>query len=133
MEGSLTTLLLSDTGITALAGQNVYWNTAPQSAMTGSWIVMNRITGLRDNHMTGPSGLVSSVVQLDCLANTYGGAKRLSRAVVSLASGYRAMVRGMAIQGIFARGERDDSDMAIGDTVIRFRTSLDLQIWHPET
>lgn len=133
MEGALTALLLGNAGVTALAGQRVYWRLVPQGVATGSWVVMHRVSGQRDYTTQAPSGLVSSRVQVDCVGASYGAAKVLARAVVAAAGGYRGTVGGMAIQGIFIDAERDDDDSNTGDVATRFRTSLDLQIWHPET
>lgn len=133
MEEALRSILVGNSGVTALVGQRVYWRLAPQTTSTASWIVMHRIGGSRDNHMQGASGLVSSGVQIDCVGGSYSAAKLAARAVVAVLSGYRATVGGMAIQGIFVRAERDDDEPATGDTATRFRTSLDVDIWHPET
>jgi hypothetical protein len=133
MEEALRSLIVANSGVTALVSTRVYWGLVPQAVQTQSWVRMNRITGNRDNHMQGPSGLVSSAVQVDCVSNTYSGAKLTARAIVAVVNGYRGTSGSMAIQGIFIRDERDGNEAATGDTATRFMTSLDLEIWHPET
>ncbi|WP_315920436.1 DUF3168 domain-containing protein [Mesorhizobium sp. SP-1A] len=121
MEALLTGLLAS------VAGGNRYWLHAPQGTMP-PYVVMQRITGIRDYHMRGASGLVESRVQIDCYASTYAGAKSTAKSVNGILSGYR----GGAIQAIFIDNERDLPTSDAGEVNQLFRTSLDIMVHHKE-
>lgn len=128
MEEALRTFLLADTDLAALVGTRVHWVRSPQGTASPR-IVLYRISGLRDMHMNGPSGLIASRVQIDCIGSSYGGAKAVARAVEARLSGYSGSASGVVFQGCFLIGERDDFEDA--DTPDKlFRTSLDFNIWH---
>jgi hypothetical protein len=130
MEEALRTFLLAGTDLAALVGTRVHWVRSPQAAASPR-IVLYRISGLRDMHMQGPSGLVASRVQVDCIGASYGSAKPLARAVEARLSGYSGTASGIRFEGCFLIGERDDfEDTDTPDKL--FRTSLDFNIWHKE-
>lgn len=122
MEALLTDLLAP------VAGGQRFWVRAPQGGKP-PYVVLQRITGVRDYHGQGASGLVKSRVQIDCYAKTYFGVKDLARSVVTILSGYR----GGIIQGIFIDSERDLPAADAGDVTQLFRKSLDIIIHHKET
>jgi phage protein D len=117
MEEALTTLLAS------VAGGRRYWGRAPQTAAR-PFIVLTKITGLRDYQMSGPSGYVQNRVQCDCYGATYTEAKAAARALITAVSGHS----GGVIQGIFVDSERDLPTADAGDVNHLFRTSVDLMI-----
>lgn len=121
MEEALTALLAS------VADGRRYWVRAPQSAAR-PYVVLNRIDGIRDYHMQGASGYISSRVQIDCYADTYTAAKSTARAVINTLSGYS----GGDIQAIFVDGERDLPAADAGDVTNLFRTSIDIIVHHGE-
>jgi hypothetical protein len=92
-------------------------------------VVLYGITGVRDMRMDGPTGLVASRVQIDCLGTSYGSAKAVARAVEARLSGYSGTASGIVFQGCFLIGERDDFEDAETPDKL-FRTSLDFNIWH---
>lgn len=131
MEEALRTLLLASAGLTALVGQRVHWVRSPQGTASPR-VVLYVISGLRDMHMQGPSGLIASRVQIDCIGASYGSAKAVARAVEARLSGYSGSASGVVFQGCFLIGERDDFEDA--DTPDKlFRTSLDFNIWHKDS
>lgn len=121
MEELLTTLLAP------VAGGQRHWVRAPQKTQP-PYVVMNRITGLRDYHMLGASGLVTSRVQIDCYARTYSEAKTVARSASAILSGYR----GGGVHGIFLDNERDLPASDSGEVNHLFRVSLDFMIHHQE-
>jgi hypothetical protein len=121
MEALLTSLLAP------VAGGERYWLRAPQGTKA-PYVVMQRITGIRDYHMQGASGLVASRVQIDCYDNTYLGADGMAATIVAILSGYR----GGVIQGAFVDGERDLPVSDAGEVKHLFRKSLDIIIHHKE-
>lgn len=121
MEEALTALLAS------VAGGRRYWTRAPQTAAR-PFVVMNRVDGIRDYHMQGPSGYVASRVQLDAYGDTYTATKAVARSIVSTLSGHS----GGDIQAIFIEGERDLPAADAGDVTNLFRTSIDIIVHHGE-
>lgn len=122
MEALLTDLLAS------LAGGKRFWLSAPQGTKA-PYAVMQRITGIRDKHFQGTSGLVESRVQIDCYNKTYDGVASMARAVNALLSGRRVGI----IQAIFIDSERDLPAADAGDVKQLFRKSLDIIIHHKES
>lgn len=122
MEEQITTLLAS------VAGGRRFWGRAPQGVAL-PYIVLQRISGIRDNLMSGPSGYVQSRVQFDVYAATYNTARATARALVAAVSGHRSGT----IQGIFIDAERDLSAADTGEVSHLFRVSIDAQIHHQET
>jgi hypothetical protein len=98
--------------------------------VTGDFVNLHVITAPRDYHSTGASGLRETRVQVDCWAETYAKAKGIARAVEAVVSGYSGTVGGVWFQGIFIDTERDDDTGNAGDGVTRYRTMLDLSVWH---
>lgn len=128
MEEALRTFLLASAGLTALVGTRIHWVRSPQGSASPR-IVLYVISGLRDMRMDGPTGLIASRVQVDCIGASYGSAKAVARAVEARLSGYTGTASGIVFQGCFLIGERDDFEDA--DTPDKlFRTSLDFNIWH---
>ena len=121
MEQALTDLLAS------VAGGHRYWGRAPQKA-TRPFVVLNRVGGQPNYHMQGPSGFVSSRVQMDCYADKYSEATALAKAVIALVSGYQ----GGTIQGIFVESERSLSAADAGEVTSLFRISIDITVLHGE-
>lgn len=129
MEEQLRALIAGDTGVVDLVGKAVHWRLAPQSAAV-PFVNLSVISGERDYHMLGASGLVNSRVQVDCWADRYSTAKAIARAVESAVSGFVGAMGAITFDGIMIDAERDDDFPATGDTGTRFRVSLDLNIWH---
>jgi hypothetical protein len=131
MEESLVSYLKAASGITALIGANpvrIYWTLAPQN-VAKPYVTLQRVSGNRDMHMMGPSGLVESRVQIDCYGLTYAASKGVARAVEARISGFKGTHSGTVFGGVFLDAERDGyEDDATPDKL--FRTSLDFIIWH---
>jgi hypothetical protein len=131
MEESLIGYLKAASGITALLGTNpvrIYWTLAPQN-VAKPYATLQRISGNRDTHMKGVSGLVESRVQVDCYGLTYAASKGVARAVEARISGGAFTQSGTAFRVCLLDTERDGyEDGATPDKL--FRTSLDFIIWH---
>ena len=127
MEASLVAYLLAQTSLTDLSGQRITWARRDQGGALPC-IVLHRIDGLRDYHHAGASGLITSRVQVDCWAATFGAAKGLARAQEAVVSGGRFTQGAIRFDAILIADERDDSDDLNGTPI--FRTSLDLMIHH---
>lgn len=120
MEEALTALLAS------VAGGRRYWVRKPQTDPARPYIVMQRIGGLPDYHMQGPSGYVASRVQIDVYADTFTSAHSTADQVVGLLSGYRDG----DIRGVFVDGLRDLPASDAGEVSHLFRVSIDVIVHH---
>lgn len=129
MEEALRSLLVAASAVTELVSTRIYWQQAPQS-VTGNFINLSRISGVRGYTMQGDDQFTESRVQVDCWAGKYSEAKLISRAVVNTVSGFLGTQSGVRIGGIFVDSERDDSTQNAGGSNERYRCSLDLIIWH---
>lgn len=89
MEEDFRALLLADTAVAALVGDRIDWGERPQGAGYPA-LVLNVITNIEGFHMNGRNRLFEGRVQVDCYGLTYGAAKALSRAVISLLHCHRA-------------------------------------------
>ena len=126
MEEALTTIL------STVAGGRRYWVQAPQSLSTRPYLVMHRVSGNRDMHLTGPSRYVRSRVQIDVYGESYSQTKTTARAVRDAVSGFVGTIGGVQIQRINVESERDLPDDDTGEITELFRTSMDLMIHHDE-
>lgn len=127
MEAALLARLLATAGITALVSQRINWSRRPQGETLPA-IVLHRIDGAPDYHLTGASGLVESRVQVDCWGSSYGSAKTVARQVEAAVSGARFTQGSIRFDAILILDERD-STFDDNNTAI-FRTSLDLAVHH---
>lgn len=124
MEETLASLLLNDTAVSASVGQRVNWSERPGDDLPA--ITLHRISGRRDSHSAGRSGLVSSTVQIDIWGASYKQAKLLARATI------RALPQAPSgnLQGIFIESESDSFEGE--DPTPLYRTRLDISVWHTE-
>ena len=128
MEEALRAHLLETASIHALVDDRVSWASRPQASALPA-VCLSKVDSLPDYTMQGPSGLVQSRVQVDCWADTYGGARGLARFVSVAISGIDTEINGYRLRGGFLQGDRDFFDQAAGGTDL-FRVSLDFIIWH---
>lgn len=111
LEETITSLLES------VASGKRYWVRAPRKtdgtvSVEPPYIVLHRVDGVPNYHFCG-RGTTESRIQVNCIAETYGEAKSLSRAVVAALDTYSDPVNG--IYGIFSDSDgRDLDDTAPG-------------------
>jgi len=127
MEETLVALLLNAQPVSILVGKRVYWLEREQGSAFPA-VVLHRISGGRDYHMQGPSGLVQSRIQIDCWALKYSDAMKVSRAVRGVLSGYSEG----DLQGAFIESERQSVEKETDGAQRYHRVSLDFMIWHAE-
>jgi len=130
MEEQLVAILLANVALDALVDGRIFWaKMEPDETLPR--IVMNVISSVTDYHMTGPSGLKSTRVQIDCYGLTYASAKAVSRAVETVISGYQGVSGTVKFDGIFKIQERDavNEDATPSDW---FGVSVDYEIFHKE-
>lgn len=127
MEEALTALLLADTSLDALVGDRIYWDTVPQGKASPV-VVMYLISDAPDYHAVGPSGLVDSLVQIDCRGTTKASALAVARAVQNVLSGYsgtQGAVRFHPILKVAGRSSFERTDA--GEKF--YVASADYEVW----
>lgn len=122
----MRTHLAADAEVLALVADRIVWGSRPQGE-TLPCVVLHRITGARDYHLMGRSGLVESLVQIDCWAETWLAAKGVARAV---GSALDSLVTD-PFQKAFLTSERDDFEIDDGRSY--HRTLLEARVWHADS
>lgn len=120
MEEELRALLLAATTVTDISGSRINFGARPQGQMLPA-IVLNTISGAIGLVHSGPDGMLSASVQVDCYAHSYGAAKALSLAVIGLLHGHRSG----AFKGVFLTNTRDSREGGSNEAERPFRVSLD--------
>jgi hypothetical protein len=87
VEQLLYTRLTTDIGVAALVGTRVYPLILPQDPILPAVVYRRISTGEFHTHDEA-GGLRESRVQVDCLAQTYAGAKQIATAVLSSLNGW---------------------------------------------
>lgn len=129
MEEALLHLLLTNAGISMLAGDRVNWSSRPGDIALPA-LALHRIGGRHDGTLTGRSGLVDSKVQINCWGRSFREAKLLSRAVVRALPHAPLAANDVVIQGVFIDRESDSFE---GDNPVPLYCSrIDLSVWHKE-
>jgi len=126
MEEALRTHLASDAGVSSLVSDRIVWSSRPQGEALPC-IVLHRITGARDYHLMGRSGLVESLVQIDCWAATWLAAKGVGRAVVDALD---SLVTTPFQKG-FVTSERDTFEVDADGRGFH-RTIIEARVWHED-
>ena len=125
-------LLADDPTVNGLCGGRIYPVQLKQGVRDPS-IVYHRITGLFDYQMSGPSGLVQNLIQIDSVATGNDAASNLANAAHDRLTGFRGEVITVSgspqeivtVHGIFQTSDRD-----VFDTVTQmFAVQRDYQVW----
>lgn len=119
VRAALRQYLLADAPIAAIVGTRVYPSRMPQGEVRTS-IVYTRVSEVGDHHLSGPSGLTRTRVQIDSWAQTIDAAVALADAVKECLDGFRGSVQwdenspgnAVTVQGVFFDGSRDLYDDA---------------------
>jgi uncharacterized protein DUF3168 len=125
-------LLATDATVNGLCGGRIYPVQLKQGVRDPS-IVYHRITGLFDYQMSGSSGLVQNLFQIDSIAVTNDLASQLADAVHDRLRGFRGDVAfgtasprdTITLHGIFESSNRDTFDTATQVFVVQ----RDFQVW----
>lgn len=124
MDEALWTLLTGAPAVIAAAGGRIYWGLAPQGAQL-PYIVLTRISGFDEPHLTGTDGLWRYRVQVDCYGSDRPSAVTLHRAVVALLNGYSTFT-GSGITGCFIDSTRDYTEDAASGQVSRISSDFNI-------
>ena len=129
MEEDFRALLIADAGVSALVSGRVNFGEHPQGAPFPA-IVLTTVSDTEDMHMNGAGGLSQGRVQVDCYAETYGAAKLLSRAVVSVLH-FHKDDNFFLINHLSSRDSRESGS---NEPYRLYRTSVDFNTaWRPTT
>ena len=85
IESALRAIIIADNGVKAVTTR-CYYNYIPQSP-TYPLIVIQRVTGSRVHHLSGPSGAVRPRFQIEAWAETYSAAKGLANLISAALDG----------------------------------------------
>lgn len=98
------------------------------------FFVYQKISGARDHHLEGASGLAFPRIQIDAYATTYAAAKALFDQARRVLDGFRGTVAGVEIKSCLLDTERDlpAEERSPADSAI-FRVSGDFLLIHAET
>lgn len=128
MEEALVAFLLADAALDALVGNRIYWVRRPQDEEALPTVVLTKISHNADYHMTAPSGLFQTRLQVDCWGETFASVTNTARAVKNILSGASFTQSGIDFQGCFLDNERqlfeDEEPTRL------HRISMDFIIWH---
>ncbi|MCB2130807.1 MAG: DUF3168 domain-containing protein [Rhodobacteraceae bacterium] len=122
MEETFRSLLLNSGPVSSVVGSRVNFGAHPQGAPLPA-IVLNTVSDVNEHHLNAPETLSQARVQVDCYADSYGGAKLLSRAVRSALDGEKT-----AFQGVFFENSRDGREGGTNEADRPFRVSVDFLV-----
>ena len=126
IEKAIRSILIADTAVKAITNR-CYPGKIPQNPEY-PLIVYYKVTGNRDHHLQGPSGLAHPRFQVEAWATTYDAAKALANAIREALDGYKGTVGAVAIGSILIESERDVYE----DAVSCHRVIMDFFVWHSE-
>jgi len=126
LEEAIVDMLTDDNAVKAITTR-IFPVMIPQDSAY-PLITYQRISGLRDTVMEGPSGFAHPRMQIDSYAKTYAGAKELAGAVRQALYGKTYFGDGVRIGSIVMLSDSDFFEPAIGC----HRVSADYMIWHEE-
>lgn len=106
MEEAVIAWLLADPALAALIVDRLTPGVRTQGDHLPA-LVFNLISDLPDYSNDGQTGLTQARIQLDAYGSTYAQAKAVARAANARISGWRAVVGGWTIQGVFQQNARD--------------------------
>jgi hypothetical protein len=128
MEKDLIAYLLAHTAVAAQVSARINWVRAPQAVARPN-VILHRVSGERDTTNDGPSGFVSSRIQVDCFGARFEDAKAAAVAIETALSGRSFSQGSTQFQGCFLEAERTgEEDTDSPDKVLR--VSLDFIIFH---
>ncbi len=126
IEKAIRSILVNDSTVKAITTR-CYPGKIPQDP-TYPLIVYYKVTGMRDHHLQGPSGLAHPRFQVEAWATTYDAAKTLANAIRVALDGYKGTQGTVDIGSILMESERDTYE----DAVLCHRVIMDWFIWHSE-
>lgn len=132
MEEALRAHLLATAAVTALVpAERIVWNQRIGPALPA--ISLHRITGRPDYHLQGPSGLVDSLVQVDCWGASFASVTAVARAVQAALSAHAGgVISRCFIENLRSSFEKGDGATGASTPTDFHRSSLDVRVWHSD-
>jgi hypothetical protein len=131
---ALYSLLAADGTVAALVATRIYPLVIPQRAANEPsglpCLVYSRVGVARQQKFCGTDDLVRSTFQIDCYAQTYGGADDLASATRGALVDFRGSVSGVEIKAAFLDSEYSVVEPEPGGL---FRVIQRFVLWHDET
>ncbi len=127
IEQAIRDTLVADSDVTALVGSRVHFAQAPQD-VASPYIVLTKISGVRDHAHDGATGLAHARIQLSAFATTYYEAKQIVQAAQDVLQAYSGLMGTVQVDSCLYENE---TDMFETDTRLYHVTS-DYVIWHEE-
>ena len=132
IETELEYLMVNDGSVSALVSTRVYPNILLQGAAMPA-ITYQQISGMRDEVMDSPTGLVESRFQFNYWSDTYSETREIAAAVEDLLDGYSGTVSGVKIEAIHLIDEGDIPQFPAGNDVSkRYGKRHDYTVWFKE-
>lgn len=126
IEQAIRYILVNDATVKAITTR-CYPVMIPQGA-TMPLIRYQKVSGVRDHVLTGPTGLARPRIQVEAWAETYSGAKSLAAAIREALDGYIGTAASVAIGSCLIESERDIYESELGV----HRVVQDYMIYHKE-
>ena len=136
IETALVYLLSNDADISAKVGNRIFPVYVPEGQSLPA-ITFQEISGVRDSHMTGASGLANARFQINIWTKKYDDARELADLVrIALApetDTYPATIGGTSIQAIMLLNENDvPSVHGENEELSGHGKMLDFSVWFKE-
>lgn len=133
VEKAIYSRLIANAAVLALVVKRVYPELAPQDT-TLPYIVYTRIDTDHNQTKSNTEGLARAQVQLNCVADTYDGAKDLANKVRIALGAATGSIGGITVHSTIVLGEVDSSEFPGDDTdKVRHRIVSDFAFWFSET
>lgn len=127
METALRSRLLTNSGISSLVGDRIYWGSRPQKSGLPA-IVLRKISPGRAYHFEGAIGSQGARVQFDCLGLNVRDVKPLFAAVLAEME-QSATVDGVKFAMSFLDSERDVAPVDVEGVGAVVAVSADFIVW----
>jgi hypothetical protein len=128
---ALAARLAAFSGLAALVGTRIYARKLPQGP-TYPAVTYYRVSGMREESLSGASGLAHPRYTVTAWATTYAGAQAVAEQVRLALECYRdtAPTYGVVVQSIVFLG---DVDLQWDEELHLYAVAGDYEVWHEET
>lgn len=129
--------LTNNAGVSALVVARVYPAGGVPSSADRPYLTYQKISNVHERHSGGGSGFAHPRIQVDCWADTLGGADELYEAVRSALDNYSGSMGEVgdtvSVSGVFLDGDTESFFPATDASEKGlYRVSMDFIIWHRE-
>ena len=132
VEVAIYNIFKDDASVGAIAGDRIYPALLPQSSTLPA-VTYQQLAGPRDHTHDGSSGLVESLWQVNCVAETYKLADELATAVRNALDDYSGTKSSVRIQAAYVTDEGDIPEIVPENPAMtRYIKRLDFEIFFNE-